>query len=98
MLGFAKRMDVKIEVLNLNIVLVETLGFLEREAQYRNVTLTKHLADDLPSIPTDHGQIQQVFLNILNNALAAVADGGTIILTSWIVDNAFVGISVEDNG
>lgn len=98
MLGFAKRMDVKIEVLNLNIVLIETLGFLEREAQYRNVTLTKHLADDLPSIPTDHGQIQQVFLNILNNALAAVADGGTIILTSWIVDDAFVGISVEDNG
>lgn len=98
MLGFAKRMDVKIEVLDINTVLEETLGFLEREAQYRNVELRRELAQDLPSIPTDHGQIQQVVLNILNNALAAVPDGGQITLTSWNVDEQFIGISVEDNG
>jgi two-component system NtrC family sensor kinase len=98
MLGFAKRMDVKIEVLDLNVVLVETLGFLEREAQYRNVELWRSLAPDLPSIPTDHGQIQQVFLNILNNALAAVPDGGRINLTTWDEDDRFVAISIEDNG
>ncbi|NLW81677.1 MAG: two-component sensor histidine kinase [Desulfovibrionales bacterium] len=98
MLGFAKRMDVKIEVLDLNAVLLETLGFLEREAQYRNVELRHNLAENLQAISTDHGQIQQVFLNILNNALAAVPDGGTITLTSWDKDQNFVGISVEDNG
>ncbi len=98
MLGFAKRMDVKIEVLDLNAVLVETLGFLEREAEYRNVDLMRDLAPDLPSIPTDHGQIQQVFLNILNNALAAVADGGRITIRTWDESERLVGVSVEDNG
>ncbi len=98
MLGFAKRMDVRIEVLNLNSVLVETLGFLEREAQYRNVEIWRNLAPDLPDIPTDHGQVQQVFLNILNNALAAVSDGGKINLTTWDESEKFVGISIEDNG
>lgn len=98
MLGFAKRMDVKIETLDLNSVLEETLGFLEREAQYRNVEIRRNLAADMPSIPTDHGQIQQVFLNILNNALAAVPDGGRITLTTWDVDENFVGVSIEDNG
>jgi two-component system NtrC family sensor kinase len=98
MLGFAKRMDVKIEVLDLNAVLIETLGFLEREAQYRNIELQRSLTTDLPSIPTDHGQIQQVFLNILNNALAAVPDGGRIVLASWDENAEFVGISVQDNG
>ena len=98
MLGFAKRMDVKIEVLDLNAVLVETLGFLEREAQYRNVELKRELAENLPSIPTDHGQIQQVFLNILNNALAAVPDGGRITIRTWDESEKLVGISVEDNG
>lgn len=98
MLGFAKRMDVKIETLNLNEVLEETLGFLEREAQYRNVEIRRNLAADMPSIPTDHGQIQQVFLNILNNALAAVPDGGRITLTTWNADERFVGVSIEDNG
>ena len=98
MLGFAKRMDVRIEVLSLNSVLVETLGFLEREAQYRNVEIWRNLAPDLPDIPTDHGQVQQVFLNILNNALAAVSDGGKINLTTWDESDKFVGISIEDNG
>jgi len=98
MLGFAKRMDVKIEILNLNSVLEETLGFLDREAQYRNVEIRRNLAPDMPSIPMDHGQIQQVFLNILNNALAAVSDGGRITLTTWDADEQFVGVSIEDNG
>jgi len=75
MLGFARRMDVKIEQLDLNTVVTETISFLEREAQYRNVTLELALAPTLPTIPSDHGQLQQVILNILNNALAAVADG-----------------------
>jgi two-component system NtrC family sensor kinase len=98
MLGFAKRMDVKIEILDLNAVLEETLGFLEREAQYRNVELRRELSKNLPNIATDHGQIQQVFLNILNNALAAVPDGGRIVLSSWNVDDHYVAISIEDNG
>ncbi len=98
MLSFAKRMDVKIEVLDVNTVLVETLGFLEREAQYRNVELKRELAHNLPQIPTDHGQIQQVFLNILNNALAAVPDGGQIVIRSWDESEDFIGVSVQDNG
>lgn len=98
MLGFAKRMDVKIEILDLNAILLETLGFLEREAQYRNVTLQTDLAQELPQIPTDHGQIQQVFLNILNNALAAVPDGGHIVLRSWAENEQYVGISIQDDG
>lgn len=98
MLSFAKRMDVKIEKLDLNAVLLETLGFLEREAQYRNITLKKELAENLPLMATDHGQIQQVFLNILNNALAAIAKEGTIVLRSWIENDKFIGVSVEDNG
>ncbi len=98
MLGFAKRMDVKIEVLDLNAVLVETLGFLEREAEYRNVELVRELAPDLPNVPSDHGQIQQVFLNIMNNALAAVPDGGRIVLRTWDESENFVAISIQDNG
>ncbi|MBZ4685098.1 MAG: histidine kinase [Desulfomicrobiaceae bacterium] len=97
MLGFAKRMDVRIEVLDLNAAITETIGFLEREAQYRNVTIERRLAPDLPQIPSDYGQIQQVVLNILNNALAAVADGGTIAVSTWD-EGERVGIAVADNG
>ncbi|MFZ2088705.1 MAG: cache domain-containing protein, partial [Desulfobaccales bacterium] len=66
LLGFARRMDVTIQMLSMNDVIEEVLGFLEKEALYRNIDLQLNLAKDLPRIASDRGQLQQVFLNILN--------------------------------
>lgn len=97
MLGFARHMDVKIEDLNVNEILKETEGFLEKEALYRNVKITLNLDQDLPHISSDRGQLQQVFLNILNNALAAVPDGGKVdVNTAAVYDG--VSITFADNG
>jgi two-component system NtrC family sensor kinase len=98
LLGFAKRMEVQIEVLDLNEVVTETVSFLEREAVYRNITLDIRLQPELPKIASDRGQLQQVLLNILNNAMAAVEHGGIIAIRSWERDAEFNAISIEDNG
>lgn len=98
LLGFARRMDVEIEAIDLNEVVKEVYGFLEKEAFHRNIEVRLQLADDLPDILADHGQLQQVFLNILNNAFDAVDDGGTIVITSWDHNQDFLGASVQDNG
>jgi two-component system NtrC family sensor kinase len=98
LLGFAKRMEVQIEVLDLNEVLTETMSFLEREAVYRNVALELRLQPDLPKIASDRGQLQQVFLNIMNNALAAVDHGGTVSISSCEKDADFNAVAIQDNG
>jgi len=98
LLGFAKRMEVEIENLDLNELLVEVLGFLEKEALYRNIDIGLELAKDLPRIDSDRGQLQQVFLNILNNAMAAVEDEGRIFITTWEKDADTVAVSFQDNG
>jgi len=98
MLGFARRMDVKIEALDVNAVLGETLLFLEKEAQHRNIAIIQELADELPKIACDHGQLQQVFLNVLNNALAAVDDGGETRIRSSLHGQDAVEICIADNG
>ncbi len=98
LLGFARRMDVAIEVIDLNEVLREVLSFLEKEALNRNLVLTMELAEDLPSILSDRGQLQQVFLNILNNAFDAVKDGGQVAIKSWERDQDHVEIFISDNG
>jgi two-component system NtrC family sensor kinase len=98
LLGFARRMEVHIEVLDLNEILRETLTFLEKEALYRNLDLRLNLAEDLPRIASDRGQLQQVFLNILNNAFAAVEDGGMVGITTWEKDLDTVAAAISDNG
>ena len=98
LLGFARRMDVSIEVIDLHELIREVLGFLEKEAMHRNIDIRLQLDDNLPKIASDRGQLQQVFLNITNNAFAAVDDGGTVTITSWEPDIETVGISIQDNG
>ena len=98
LLGFARRMEVQIEVLDLNEVLKETFTFLEKEALYRNLDVRLQLAPDLPRIASDRGQLQQVFLNLLNNSYAAVEDGGAVTVTSYEKDLDTVAVSIQDNG
>jgi two-component system NtrC family sensor kinase len=97
LLGFARRMEPHIEDLNINEVIRETVGFVEKEASYRNLDLRLQLEDNLPEIASDRGQLQQVFLNLLSNAFAAVQDGGTVTLCTCDRGET-ISVSVEDNG
>ncbi len=98
LLGFARRMEVQFEILNVNDVVKEVQGFLEKEYVYRGIDIRMELDENLPQISSDLGQLQQVFLNILSNAIAAVADNGNIIIRTWDQDPETIGVSIQDNG
>ncbi|MCJ7774454.1 MAG: ATP-binding protein [Desulfobacterales bacterium] len=98
LLGFARRLDVELVMLGLNDVITEVIGFFEKEALLRKINIQIDIDEDLPRIISDKGQIQQVFLNILSNSMAAVKDGGEIIVRSWDEDVSRVGVSIKDNG
>ncbi|MFC1852570.1 ATP-binding protein [candidate division CSSED10-310 bacterium] len=99
LLGFAKHMDIQAETINLDYLLKEVLGFLEKETEFRNIKVFFHISDNLPTIESDRGQLQQVFLNILNNALQAVADNkGEIDIVLEEKGTEKVEIAISDNG
>ena len=98
LLSFAKRMDVNWETIDLELLLKEVIGFLEREAGLRNITIDFKMDADLPSIDSDRGQLQQVFLNILTNAFYAVEDGGQLKVFAKKRNDNFIDVVVEDNG
>ncbi|NTV42261.1 MAG: two-component sensor histidine kinase, partial [Syntrophobacteraceae bacterium] len=68
LLGFARRMEPMQENVDINKVLDETIDFLRNEAHYRNITIRTNYFSELPMTTSDSAQLQQVFLNILNNA------------------------------
>jgi two-component system NtrC family sensor kinase len=73
---------------------------VERRAHVENVNILQEVQSDLPPIKSDPGQLQQVFLNLINNAMYAVskmADSGEIRLTA-AQEGEDVIISVQDNG
>ncbi len=98
LLGFAKHMDVRAETIDLDLLLKEVLGFLEKEAAYRDLNVVLEFPPDPPTTASDRGQLQQVFLNIINNAFAAVDDGGRIEIGIKEVEPDRVAVWVEDDG
>ncbi len=99
LLGFARRMEPVTEILNINTVLEESVAFLENEARYRNIEIKADYAPDLPMTASDTAQMQQVFLNILNNAIDAIGKDGEIHLkTRHLAKNNEIGIEISDSG
>ena len=54
--------------------------------------------DGLPKINSDKGQIEQVFLNIMKNAIDAVEEGGLVTVSTGKKDEGTVCVSIRDNG
>jgi len=99
LLGFSRRMDTAHELFDMNDAIREVLGFLEKEIIFRNIRLDLVLAEDLPRVMSDRGQVQQVLLNIFNNALDALLEkkDGAITITTNAEDKK-IEVSVSDNG
>jgi two-component system NtrC family sensor kinase len=99
LLGFARRMEPVSEAVIINTVLDESIDFLENEARYRNIDIQVDYSPDLPHITSDPAQLQQVFLNILNNAIDAIGkDGQITIKTRYLRKNNEVAVEIFDNG
>ncbi|PIE68624.1 MAG: two-component sensor histidine kinase [Deltaproteobacteria bacterium] len=98
LLGFARHIDVRVESLDMANLLEEVLGFLKKEAEYRDIHIGLHADEDLPEIQSDRGQLQQVFLNIVNNAFAAVDNGGEINIGLHKIGTNRVAVMIADNG
>jgi two-component system NtrC family sensor kinase len=98
LLRFARHTDVKISEVPIGTIIGDVLSFLEKEASYRNITLNVEFPDDLPPLVTDRGKVQQIFLNLINNAFQAVNVGGRIDIVGSQVDGGKIAVRVSDNG
>jgi len=97
-LGFARKTEVSIEIFDLNDIIKHVTVFLEKEILYKNIRLELNLKKNLPEVRSDKGQLQQVFLNIIKNAIDAVENGGLVAVSTDIKDENMVKVSIKDNG
>ncbi len=98
LLNFARNLEATIESIDLKEVLSDVLSFLEKEAEHRSVIITQDISDNIPSFESDRGKIQQIFLNIINNAFAAVNEGGYVKIHARLEGEADFSVTIEDNG
>lgn len=98
LLGFSRKMSSQQEKVQVNELLEETVSFVERQAGYDNISIVKNLDNNLPGTMTDGPQLQQVFLNLINNAIDAVGHGGKIELSSKMSSDGKLVMEFADSG
>jgi two-component system, NtrC family, sensor kinase len=100
LLSFARQMPAQREPLQVNSVLRQTMKLRAYDFSNHGVELTEDYVEELPTVIGDPSQLQQVFLNIINNAYDAVQEtrraGKIKISTSH--QNGQVEVSFRDNG
>lgn len=100
LLSFARQRKPQKQEIDLRKVLDETLTLREYDLKVSNITLERKIPDDLPPVVADPHQLEQVFLNIINNALDAMLENGStgvLKVTAARKDN-FVSVAFDDSG
>ena len=97
LLGFARQLDVAVEEIDFRGLVGEVVGFLNKEAEYRSISINLDIPDDLPWLHTDKGRLQQVVLNLLTNAFQAMRDEGNLTISAYVQDGE-LSFTVRDDG
>jgi signal transduction histidine kinase len=97
LLSFARQSDATTTRINLYKIVTEVLSFLGKEPEYRSITINIDIEDGIDDIVTDKGKLQQVLLNIIKNAFAAVDDGGHLLIRARRQRDG-VELTVQDDG
>jgi two-component system NtrC family sensor kinase len=98
LLNFARNTDGETTPVDLAATVTEVLGFMGKEAEYRSIEVKVDIDQNLPTLETNYGRLQQILLNLINNAFAAVDDGGTIEISVRRSTADSITIQVKDNG
>jgi len=98
LLSFSRNMEVSFEPVNLKELIEEVLSFLTKEAEYRSIRVSLTASDDVPQIESDRGKLQEIFLNLINNAFAAMSDGGNLGIQVRQKKTDNVSVTVADDG
>lgn len=98
LLSFARKTDGKVQDIEINEVLEELVALSAQRAKYALVTIQTEFQQNLPMLKLSLSELQQVFLNLINNALDAMeTKGGSLTIESRLEKDRVV-VEIADTG
>jgi two-component system NtrC family sensor kinase len=106
LLSFARHGEGESEYCDLNACLEEIIKVVKHTLEMQDLELETMLAENIPWVKGDSRQLQQVFLNLINNAISAMEKGGSLKIRTYLerstrkavveFQDRGIGISPED--
>jgi PAS domain S-box-containing protein len=101
LLDFSRPGPLRTQLENLNDIIERSLTLVRHELVRNHVTVTRELGADLPPLLLDRNKVEQVFVNLLVNAIHAMPGGGSVTVRSSIAKPASepsVIAEIDDTG
>jgi len=97
MLGYSRKMEPRLEDVDINDVINQTINILDNYSKDNKITISTDFSEELPIIGGNQSQLQQVFLNLISNAIDAIGKDGKIEITTQKTGTD-IQVKVSDNG
>lgn len=99
LLSFSRYTEHSDTISDINTNLENVLAVVDNNLMIKKIHLKKKLETGLPRVKADPVQLQQVFLNLVNNAVAAMPTGGALsVETKWDVYSDKIQVFISDSG
>ena len=98
LLSFSRNFEIKIQPVNLKVLIEEVLSFMAKEAEYRQINISVKAPEAIQPVESDRGKLQEIFLNLFNNACCAMNNGGHLDISIMPENTDFVLVTVADDG
>jgi len=86
-------------IVDLNDIIREMTALLRKEAVRHSIKIHSELHEDMPNVLADRVQLQQVFMNLMLNAIEAMKDtGGKLTISSRLTPEGQLIVSISDTG
>lgn len=83
LLDFSKSTHLNLQPEDINSVLSSSLALVKNKFKVEHIEVVEEIKPDMPKVLIDRNKIEQVFINILINAIQAMPEGGKIIIRSY---------------
>lgn len=83
---------------SLGQVMERTLSLISPQSSFRHIDILRDYQPDLPFIPIDENQIEQVFINMLLNASQSMPGAGTITIKTYTENDQYACLRITDTG
>jgi signal transduction histidine kinase len=99
LLDLSRRDSNRMELVDLALVVDRVLALRQQQLKRRNVEIVRLYAADTPRIEAVPEEMEQVVLNLVNNSIQAMSDGGQLCIRLWAeADAPRVGLEIADTG
>ncbi len=97
-LDFARPTQRRKQAVDVNETIEKTLALTHKYLQHQDIILRKELSPDLPAVAITSDELEQVFLNLVLNAVDAMPHKGTLRILSDLVGDGRLKVSFSDTG